>query len=171
MAALSYDVGTPAQLLNSTGGAVPAPQKTPAETLSLRIIVVDPPPNILWALQLGKEKIVKPSTITKKRICFEFTVEVVADSSAAGFRLRGPAVQGRPGDRFVYLRVGAYAGQTDAPAGWRAKVGLEGISQELLAELKARRSGVLEAQFAGTGRNGGAACATVPLLGRGWQVA
>ena len=150
---------------------MPAPKKTPAETLSLRITVVDPPPNILWALQLGKDEIVKPSTNTKKRICFDFTVEVVADSSAAGFRLRGPAVQGRPGDRFVYLRMGAYAGQTDAPAGWRAKVGLEGISHELLVELKSRRSGVLEAQFAGTGRNGGAAFATVPLLRGGWHVA
>ena len=67
--------------------------------------------------------------------------------------------------------MGAYAGQTDAPAGWRAKVGLEGISHELLVELKSRRSGVLEAQFAGTGRNGGAACATVPLLRGGWHVA
>jgi hypothetical protein len=67
--------------------------------------------------------------------------------------------------------MGAYAGQTDAPAGWRAKVGLEGINHELLAQLKARGSGVLEAQLAGTGRNGGVACATVPLLGRGWHVA
>jgi hypothetical protein len=30
----------------------------------------------------------------------------------------------------------------------------------------------LEVQFAGTGRNGGGvACATVPLLGKGWHVA
>ena len=80
-------------------------------------------------------------------------------------------VQGRPGERFVYLRMGAYAGQVGAPAGWRAKIGLEGITRELLLELKAKRSGVLEVQFVGTGRNGGAACATVPLLGKGWHVA
>lgn len=150
---------------------MPASKKSSAETLRLRIVVVDPPQNILWALQLGREDIVEPTTNAKNRICFDFAVEVVEDSSPPGFRLRGPVVQGRPGERFVYLRMGAYAGQVGTPAGWRAKIGLEGITRELLLELKAKRSGVLEVQFAGTGRNGGAACATVPLLGKGWHVA
>ncbi len=150
---------------------MPAPKKSSAETLRLRIIVVDPPQNIQWALQLDRDDIVKPTTNTKNRISFEFSIDVVEDSSSAGFRLRGPAVQGRPGGRFVYLRMGAYAGQVGAPAGWRAKVGLEGITRELLEELKAKRSGVLEVQFAGTGRNGAPACATLPLQGKGWHVA
>ena len=145
-------------------------KETPSETLALRITVVDPPPNILWALQLGQAEVVAPTSTTKSSISFDFTVEVVADSSGAGFRLRGPVVQGRPGGRFVYLRMGAYAGQADAPAGWRAKIGLEGISQKLIKAAKAKRSGLLEVQFAGTGRKGGPACATVPLLGAGWEV-
>jgi hypothetical protein len=147
---------------------VPVPKKTSAETLALRITVVDPPPSILWALQLGRDEVVKPTVSTKNRISFDFIVDVVEDSSSAGFRLRGPAVQGRPGGRFVYLRIGAYAGQVGASAGWRAKIGLEGISRKLL--LAAKRSGVLEVEFAGTGPKGGPACATVPLLGAGWHV-
>jgi Family of unknown function (DUF5990) len=149
---------------------VPVIKKTSAETLSLRVTVVDPPPDVLWALQLGRDEIVKPTINMKNRISFDFTVEVVEDSSAAGFRLRGPAVQGRPGERFVYLRIGAYAGQVGAAAGWRAKIGLEGISRKLVAAVKGMGSGVLEVQFAGTGPKGGPACATVPLLGEGWRL-
>jgi hypothetical protein len=149
---------------------VPVPKKTSTETLSLRITVVDPPPNILWALQLGQDEIVKPTFSSNNRISFDFTVEVVEDSSPAGFRLRGLAVQGRPGARFVYLRIGAYAGQVGATAGWRAKIGLEGISRKLIEAVRAKRSGVLEVQFAGTGPKGGPACATVSLLGAGWRI-
>ena len=123
-----------------------------AETLSLRIVVVDPPPNILWALQLRQEELVKPTANTKSRISFDFTVEVVKDSSPAGFRLSGPAVQGRPGGRFVYLRMGAYAGQAGASAGWRAKIGLEGISQK----ASRRREGKAVECAGGTVRGNGA---------------
>ena len=78
--------------------------------LSLRVTVVDPPSNVEWALQLGRDELVRPTSRTATRIVFEFTVEVVEDDSTGSFRLRGPAVQGPRGKRFVYLCVGAYAG-------------------------------------------------------------
>jgi len=148
---------------------VPAPKKkTSAESVALRITVIDPPPNISWALQLGRDELVKPTSASKARISFDFTVEVAEDPSTDGIRLRGPAVQGRPGEKFVYLCIGAYAGQADAPAGWRAKIGLEGITKKLVAAARAKPSAVLEVQFMGTGPKGGPACATVPLLRNGW---
>jgi hypothetical protein len=145
--------------------------KPSAETLPLRIIVVDPPPGILWALQLEQDEIVQPTSATKSRIAFDFTVEVADGDAKGAFRLRGPAVQGRPGKRFVYLRMGTYAGQRDIDAGWRAKIDLEGITRKHLDAIKAKRASRLEVQFAGTGPKGGPACATVPLLGKGWQPA
>jgi hypothetical protein len=149
---------------------MPTSKEYPAESLALRITVVDPPPNILWALQLDQEEIVKPSSVTKNRISFDFTVEVVEGGSKDAFRLRGQAVQGRPGKRFVYLRMGAYAGQAGIDAGWRAKIGLDGITRKLLDAARAKSGAVLEVHFAGTGPKGGPACATVPLLGEGWHV-
>jgi hypothetical protein len=139
--------------------------------LALRIIVLDPPPGILWALQLNRDELVKPSSSTKGRISFDFEVEAVEGSQKDAFRLRGPAVQGRPGERFVYLRIGTYAGQTGTDVARRAKIGLEGITRKLVDAVRAKRGGVLEVQFAGTDSRGGAACATVPLLGKGWYVA
>jgi hypothetical protein len=145
-------------------------QKSAREHLPLRITVLDPPPNIRWALQSGREENVPPTAATRARVSFDFDVELVRDSSPAGFRLKGPVVQGRAGDRFVYLRIGAYAGQAAAAAGWRAKIGLEGITGKLVAQIQKKPAGRLEARFEGTSPRGGPSCATVELLG-GWQVA
>jgi hypothetical protein len=157
-------------IANWLGDIVPASKKNAIEMLSLRITVVDPPPDIIWALQLRQDELVKPTSHTKNRISFDLTVNVVEDSSVKGFSLRGPAVQGRPGGRFVYLRIGVYAGQVGTHIARRAKIGLEGISRRLVEAAKQTRSGVLEVQFAGTDRKGEPACATVPLLGAGWHV-
>lgn len=139
--------------------------------LALRITVVNPPPALEWALQLGRDELVPPTVRARDRLSFDFTVEVVAGEQRGTFRLRGAAVQGRPGGRFVYLGIGSYAGQAGAPFNGRAKVTLEGITAALIEAALARRAAVLEAQFAGTARDGGAAHATVPLLGEGWRLA
>ena len=120
---------------------------------------------------LAADDLVKPSSSTRARVSFQFSVKVVAGDSPGAFRLRGPAVQGRPGERFVYLCVGSYAGQSGASASGRAKVSLEGIARTLLDSVKAKRSGVLEAEFASSARDGGPARASVKLLGDGWHIA
>jgi hypothetical protein len=50
----------------------------------------------MWALQLGRDEIVKATSSTNSRISFDFEVDLVENSSSAGFRLRGSAVQGKP---------------------------------------------------------------------------
>jgi hypothetical protein len=132
---------------------------------------VDPPPNIAWALQLGRDERVRPSASANARVSFDFSVDVVAGDAPGSFRLRGPAVQGRPGERFVYLCVGSYAGQAGARASGRAKISLEGITRKHLDAVTARPSRLLEAQFRGTAADGGPSRASVQLLGEGWRVA
>jgi len=48
------------------------------DTLRLRIAVLDPPPDIPWALQLGRDELVPPSARTKTRITFDFSVDAVS---------------------------------------------------------------------------------------------
>ena len=133
--------------------------------LRLRIVVVNPPPGVTFALQRGKSDLVPPSRSTTKQLVFELTVRVREDGQP---NFLGPFAQGPRGARFVYVNSGTYAGQTNTPWSRRAKVPLTGITWPLIRRAKAKP---LEARFAGTGGDGGPACATVPLLGAGWQIA
>lgn len=139
------------------------------QTLPLRIIIADPPPGVAWAVQLGKNELLAPSLTTPRRLRFDFTVRIGAAVGGAAPRLLGPAVQGPPKARFVYLNSGLRAGQAGSCWDRRAKISLTGITQEMIATAL-KSGGTLVAEFAGTGRDGGPACASVPLLGRGWQL-
>jgi len=148
----------------------PSTAKPNANSLALRITVIDPPPGIAWALQLGRDELVPPTRQSGGRITFDFTVDVVTGETPGAFRLRGKAVQGRPGERFVYLGIGSYAGQPGAAFDGRAKISLEGITRPLLDAVQGRGASVLEAEFAGTARDGAPARASVALMGEGWRV-
>ena len=78
--------------------------------------------------------------------------------------LGGPFVQGPPRQRFVYLDIGTSAGQMDSCWTRRLKIPLEGIQPKII-----RTGGVLETRVAGTGRDGGPACATVKDFD-GWKI-
>lgn len=47
---------------------------------------------------------------------------------------------------------------------------LGAITGEMVDAVLATPGAVLEARFAGVGRDGGPACATVPLLDGGWRL-
>jgi hypothetical protein len=133
--------------------------------LALRIVVIGPPPGVTFALQRGKSDLVPPSRSTPKELVFDLTVRVREDDQP---NFLGPFAQGPRGARFVYINSGSYAGQGDTQWARRAKVPLSGITWPLIKRAKGKP---LQARIAGTGRDGGPACATVPLLGAGWQIA
>jgi hypothetical protein len=139
------------------------------QELPLRITVVHPPSGVSFRLQQGKSDLVEPTHVSDDHLSFDFTVRVGGDPTGAPNFL-GPFTQGPPAKRFVYVNSGTLAGQAASRWTRRAKVHLEGISWELIERALSSPGTVLEARITGTARDGGPACATVPLLDGGWRI-
>jgi len=127
------------------------------EELTLRIILESPPAGVDFGLQKGRGSAYE--TVQNQRSgatdpTFEFTVGVKPGPDFAGPFVQGPAKQ-----RFVYIDIGTYAGQTNTSWSRRLKVPLSGITQEMIDSQT-----VLEARTPGTGKDGGPSCASVKLV-------
>lgn len=138
------------------------------QTLRLRIIVEGPLPGVALAMQRGRGELVPPTSATDRAVTFELEAEVKPRPDG-GFSLRGPEMQGPPASRFIYVNVGTSAGQLGSPWTRRAKISLLSITADTLVQVARLPGGVLEARFAGRDRKGEPSCATVPLVGGGWQ--
>jgi hypothetical protein len=136
------------------------------QNVSVRIIVESPP--VRFAVQRGKDELLEAISTTATQLIFEFDVRARDDGSGSTPNFLGPFAQGPVGGRFVYVNSGTMAGESDA--GWtrRAKVPLGGITWALIRKAD---GAFIEARIGGTARDGGPACATVPLLDGGWKVA
>ena len=129
-----------------------------------------PPEGVRWAVQLGRSELAAPLAVERGRVEFEIPLEL--SPGAGGIpRLRGPAVQGRPGARFLYVNSGTRAGEAGSCWDRRAKVSLESLVDLDVPDLAPERALVLEGEIAGTARDGGPACASVPLLRGAWSLA
>jgi hypothetical protein len=146
------------------------PHDSMKRELPLRVTVVGLPPGVTWRLQRGGRDLIPPSRADGAGVSFDLTVRVGGALPDGRPNLLGPLTQGPPGGRFLYVNSGTLAGQADSPWTRRAKVPLGGITQAMVGEVLARPGVVLEARIAGTAKDGGPACATVPLLGAGWGV-
>lgn len=138
-------------------------------TLAARIVVVDAPTGILFALQRGKGsqgRSVSAIRADGRDLSFAFEINVVVTGGAVQYT--GDFVQGKPGERFVYINSGTLAGE-HSPWTRRAKITLESLSVATVERALAT-SGIVESRFQGTARDGGPSCATVPLVGGGWIV-
>jgi len=137
--------------------------------LPLRIVVEQPVAGVALALQRGasgKATLVGPAHGSTDALVFELDVTLDGSTAAGGPRLVGPFVQGPPTARFVYLTIGASAGQIGSPWQRRAKVPLGAIDWQAIEALSPGER--LTAHFNGTARDGSPACATVPILSPGW---
>ncbi len=137
--------------------------------LPLRIVVDQPVPCVALALLCGtsgKATLVGPVHGSTDALVFEFEVTLDGGIADGGPRLLGPFVQGPPAARFVYLAIGASAGQIGSPWQRRAKVPLGAVDWQKIEALAPGER--LTAHFNGTARDGSPACATVPILPPGW---
>jgi hypothetical protein len=137
--------------------------------LDLRITVVDPPAGVMFAMQRGRAELDQATRSTGATIAFDFTVRVRTGPSGA-LNFLGQFTQGPPRERFVYVIMGARAGDGGSPWSRRAKIPLRGITLQLVAALDVTPDAILEARYAGTGKDGGPTCASVTLLDDGWRV-
>lgn len=137
--------------------------------VAFRITVLDPPRGVVFRLQRGRSELLAPSSENPSAIVFDFTLRVEPGAGGGPPRLLGPFAQGPPASRFVYVSSGRHAGQVESCWDRRAKVPLTTVDASLIQQAAARSGAVIEAQIAGTGRDGGPACATVKLVS-GWRV-
>ncbi len=138
--------------------------------IALRIVVLRPPPGVAFRVQRGRGELLEPAQASADTLVFDFTVRVGAARADGAPSLLGPFTQGTPADRFVYVNSGTLAGQADSCWTRRAKVRLAGIGRELVDAALGTPGAVLQARIEGTGRDGGPACASVPLLDGGWRL-
>jgi hypothetical protein len=134
--------------------------------IRLRVVVTNPPGDIEFCVQGKLGEYIAPLRSTGEDMVFEVSARATAGSD--GVRLLGNVVQGRPGERFLYVCSGTCAGDARSPWTRRAKVPLGGITAALVKLASA--GGVLEVRIAGRAKDGGPACATVPLLAPGWRL-
>ena len=137
------------------------------QEVTLRIVVLDPPAGVTFAVQRGRGELVAPKLTGEAAIHFEVPVRARGDGDP---NFLGPFVQGPRGGRFIYVNSGTLAGQAESCWTRRAKVPLGAISSSLVAQANAGEGRVLEACIAGRAGDGGPACATVPLLDGGWRL-
>jgi hypothetical protein len=140
--------------------------------LTFRIVLEKPPGGVDFGLQKGQGS--SYETIQKQRsgtsdLGFEFSVRAKAGAKGAAPSLLGPFVQGPPDARFVYLDIGACAGQMGTSWSRRLKIPLRGITSEMVNQVVNQPGLVFETHVPGTGKDGGPSCGTVKPFG-GWNL-
>ena len=134
----------------------------------LRIVLVDPPKGVDYGIQKGSGSSYETLFVQRPAhgdVVFDFELTVKGTRPDGRPNFAGPFVQGPPGDRFIYIDVGTYAGQKGTPWSRRMKVPLRGITTALLEQALDTPGRRLEARVPGRAKDGGPNCATVTLMG------
>ena len=129
--------------------------------ITLRIILERPTKDVDFGLQSGHGSAYEIAQKQRSKgadLKFEFTVTAKPSRKDALPSFTGPFVQGPSGERFVYINIGTYAGQTNTPWSRRLKIPLHGITWDMIHGGR-----VLVANVPGTDEHGSPSCAS------GWR--
>lgn len=97
-----------------------------SKEICLKILLQNPADGTMYGLQKGKGshyETVQAQLAKGRDLTFDFVVQLKQPNGSVP-SLTGPFVQGPPGNRFVYIGIGSYAGQIGAPWSGRLKVPL-----------------------------------------------
>jgi hypothetical protein len=134
--------------------------------LEFVIILEKPPAGVDYGLQQGggsNYQTIQTQRSTGRDLRFKFSLRV-REGKDGRPNFLGPFAQGPAHERFVYLDIGTYAGQTDTAWSRRLKVPLRDITWEMIERKK-----VLETRVSGAAKDGSPNCATVKPFA-GWTV-
>jgi len=141
--------------------------------ITLQIILTRPTPDVLYALQKGSGnnyETVQKQMAASDDLSFKFTIKVKGDRSKDKLpKFSGSYVQGTSDNKFVYIDIGTYAGQTNTIWSRRLKIPLTGITWEAIDSLTRNQNSIMETRVPGTGKDGGPNCATVKPF-EGWNL-
>ena len=135
--------------------------------ITLQVVLIKPPPDVVFGLQKGSGK--NYETLQKQipkfnDLTFTFTIKVKGDRSKDKLpKFSGSFVQGPADNKFVYIDIGTCAGQSDTIWSRRLKIPLTGITWKDIDSLSG--NSMLQATVSGTGKDGGPNCATVKPFG------
>ncbi|MDH1477659.1 MULTISPECIES: DUF5990 family protein [Comamonas] len=141
-----------------------------AQSVRMRILVVNTPPDVRFAVQCGRSDLLDPMDGRHEPLRFEFSLRLGLPLSTGAVNFLGEFAQGPSSDRFVYINSGTLAGQPDSPWTRRAKLKLAFIPQEVV-DAALSSGGVIEARVQGTMGDGGPVCASLKPHAVVWAVA
>jgi hypothetical protein len=121
----------------------------------LRLTLDKPTSGIDFGLQKGRGvayEVVQKQRSSGRDLVFEVPVTIKTGRDGSP-DFAGPYVQGAAGERFFYIDIGTYAGQTGTECGRRLKVPISGTLRDIGAHE------VYSANIPGTGKDGDPSCA------------
>jgi hypothetical protein len=131
--------------------------RTDQSVIDMRIIIEHPVVGVAHSLQAKDGSPLDPKRSRKgEPLAFDFQVRVGPGPKFLGDQVRREG----PSRRFVYVRVGQFAGDPASPWSRRMKIDIHDIGQDLL-DRAAKSGGLIETTVIGTDKDGTPACATV----------